>query len=306
MRNLYHLCVASHDEVLFRDESDFNMFTNLMAVAAVNTNEELLADALMSTHFHLIVMSHDPSDFIGYLRHSYSRYFNNKYHRKGRLGPKGYHQTMVEGARHKMAALCYVLRNGVHHAQSATPFGYRHCSAGSLFDKEMGRSPFDHILESRMEIERLYPRHANIPDKLVFDDNGVVLRESFMELAQVENMFVTPRNFLFQMNRISDEVWEKEQMEDGGDEAPITLNTIEHGFGEQSISLMLANEKGFKYDPNRLTDTDVCHVIDNEFVRKCKAASVYCLSDAQKHKCSQMLRKELHVPQYQIDRCLVR
>ena len=47
MRNLYHLCVASHNEVLFRDESDFLAFTNLMALAAYKTNEELLADALM-------------------------------------------------------------------------------------------------------------------------------------------------------------------------------------------------------------------------------------------------------------------
>ena len=97
MRNLYHLCVASHNEVLFRDESDFIAFTNLMALAVFKTNEELLADALMSTHSHLAVMSHDPAPFIARLRHSYGRYFNYKYKREGRLGPKGFFQTGIIG-----------------------------------------------------------------------------------------------------------------------------------------------------------------------------------------------------------------
>lgn len=304
MRSLYHLCVASHDEVLFRDESDFKMFTNLMALAAVNTNEELLADALMSTHFHLVVMSHDPSDFIRYLRHSYTNYFNNKYHRAGRLGPKGFHMTEVSGVRRRMATVCYVLRNGLHHAQSATPFGYRHCTVNSLFDKEMGRSPYDHLITSQREIVSLLPRHAKIHEKLKFDESGVVLRESFMELAQVENMFVTPRNFLYHMNRISDEVWQKEQLEDGGNEAPVTLDTIERGFGRQSIRAMLECEKGFRYDSNKMNDISVCNIIDNQLIGKYKAASVYCLSDVQKHKISGTLEKEFSVPQFQIDRCL--
>jgi hypothetical protein len=43
------------------------------------------------------------------------------------------------------------------------------------------------------------------------NEDGMFLRESFMEIPQLELLFVTPRGFLYQMNRISDEIWQKEQ-----------------------------------------------------------------------------------------------
>ena len=305
MRNLYHLCVASHNEVLFRDESDFIAFTNLMALAVFKTNEELLADALMSTHYHLAVMSHDPAPFIARLRHSYGRYFNYKYKREGRLGPKGFFQTGIIGAKHRNAALSYILRNGLHHAQSATPFGYRHCTVNCVFNKEMGRPPVRHTITSRSEIASYLPRHSEFPDHFVMNEDGMFLRESFMEIPQLELLFVTPRGFLYQMNRISDEIWQKEQMEDNSNEPPITLGTIEHPFDKQSVSSMLECEKGFRYNPSALNDVEVCNIIDRQLIKRFGKSSVYALSDAQKLKVAQVLRNDLRLPQHQISRCLV-
>ena len=305
MRNLYHLCVASHNEVLFRDESDFIAFTNLMALATFKTNEELLADALMSTHFHLAVMSHDPAPFIARLRHSYGRYFNYKYKREGRLGPKGFFQTGIIGTKHRNAALSYILRNGLHHAQSATPFGYRHCTVNCVFNKEMGRPPVRHTITSRAEIASYLPRHSEFPDHFVMNEDGMFVRESFMEIPQLELLFVTPRGFLYQMNRISDEIWQKEQMEDNSNEPPITLGTIEHPFDKQSVSSMLECEKGFRYNPSALNDVEVCNIIDKQLIKRFGKSSVYALSDAQKLKVAQVLRNDLHLPQHQISRCLV-
>ena len=305
MRNLYHLCVASHDEVLFRDESDFITFTNLMALACFKTNEELLADALMSTHYHLAVMSHDPTPFITYLRHSYGRYFNRKYKRDGRLGPKGYFMYKIEGQRHRNAALSYILRNGLHHAQSATPFGYRHCTVNSVFNKEMGRLAERHTITSRAEIAGFLPRHAEFPDHFVMNEKGMFMRESFMEIPQLEMMFITPRGFLYQMNRLSDEIWKNEQMDDNTGEPPVTLGVIEHPFDKQSVLSMLECEKGFKYDPTRMNDISLCQLIDNELVAPFHKSSVYDLSDGQRLKLAQMLAHDLHIPQHQIKRCLV-
>lgn len=305
MRNLYHLCVASHNEVLFRDESDFLAFTNLMALAAYKTNEELLADALMSTHYHLAVMSHDPAPFISSLRHSYGRYFNYKYNRTGRLGPKGFFQTRIDGMKHRNAALSYILRNGLHHAQSPTPFGYRHCTINSVFNKEMGRSKERHLITSRSEIATYLPRHAVFPDHYVMNEDGVFLRESFMEIPQLELLFVTPRGFLYQMNRLSDEVWQKEQLEENPNEPPVTLNTIERPFDKKSVLSMLECEKGFKYDASKMNDVAVCNIIDNQLIRRYKKASVYALDETQKNKIAQVLKNDFRIPQYQINRCLV-
>ena len=107
------------------------------------------------------------------------------------------------------------------------------------------------------------------------------------------------------MNRLSDEIWKNEQMDDNTGEPPVTLGVIEHPFDKQSVLSMLECEKGFKYDPTRMNDISLCQLIDNELVAPFHKSSVYDLSDGQRLKLAQMLAHDLHIPQHQIKRCLV-
>lgn len=50
MKESYHICFTSHDEVMFRDEEDHGMFINLMALRGFALDTELMVDAEMSTH----------------------------------------------------------------------------------------------------------------------------------------------------------------------------------------------------------------------------------------------------------------
>ena len=72
-------------------------------------------------------------------RNAYSRYFNTKYRRKGRLGEKHFFLLEIEGLHHTIAALNYVNRQGLHHGLAATPFDYPHCSANAFFQKQLGK-----------------------------------------------------------------------------------------------------------------------------------------------------------------------
>lgn len=45
----------------------------------------------------------------------------------------------VVGSYHLQTALNYVLRQGLHHGLSTSPFGYPHCSANAFFRKELGK-----------------------------------------------------------------------------------------------------------------------------------------------------------------------
>ena len=81
MKESYHICFTSHDEVLFRDEEDHGMFVNLMALRSFSDNAEILVDAEMSTHVHLNAFTDRPQHFAAALRMSYTRYFNKKYGR---------------------------------------------------------------------------------------------------------------------------------------------------------------------------------------------------------------------------------
>lgn len=304
MRQLYSICFASHDEVMFRDESDYNMFTNLMAVAAFRTKTELLADAIMSTHVHFALMADDSSQFVASLRQSYGRYFNHKYSRKGRLGPKGFYQDVCIGFRHKLQLVCYILRNGLHHGQCATAFGYRHSTIGSVFNRDMGRQQSP-IITSRAEIQAWLPRGADFPDTFYMNDQHVLMRESFMEIGTLESSFFsTARNFMYQMNRITDEFWINEQLEDKGKEELVTLFNVEKAFDRKSVEMMLVSEKGTKYNPSIPNDTEVCQIIDRDLISKGKSASIYSLSDAQRQKIAVQLQKEFKIPKYRAYRCL--
>lgn len=122
MKESYHICYTSHDEVMFRDREDHGMFINLMALEAWRMKTEILTDAEMSTHIHQNVFTAYPVPYGARLRMSYTKYFNRKYDRKGRMGEPGIFTLKVQGLNHQITLNNYVLRNGQHHNASQTAF----------------------------------------------------------------------------------------------------------------------------------------------------------------------------------------
>ena len=102
MKEMYHICFTSHDEVMFRDEEDHGMFVNLMALRGYSSGTALVVDAEMSTHVHLNAFTDRPQHFASALRMSYTRYFNKKYGREGRFGQKYTFVQKVQGHVHQM------------------------------------------------------------------------------------------------------------------------------------------------------------------------------------------------------------
>lgn len=300
MKESYHICFTSHDEVMFRDEEDHGVFVNLMALRGFAEQTELLADAEMSTHAHLNIFSSDPMHFASNLRLSYTRYFNRKYNRVGRLGQKNTFLLKVLGHVHQMVLENYILRNGLHHGAAPTAFGYKYCSVRDMFAEDICFQTEKPAAWTRAEMTALLPRHAEFPDEYQMNESGIFVRRSFMELRRAEQYYGSPRNYLFQMNRLTDESWEREQQEDRTDK-PITLGDIEHA-DEKSIAQMLKNESARNYSHTRLQDLDVCRLIDKEVLQG--TCSVYQLSDSRKQQIFRLLANEFHLPDYQIRRCL--
>ena len=300
MKESYHICFTSHDEVMFRDEEDHGMFINLMALRGFAEKAELLADAEMSTHAHLNIFSSDPMRFASNLRLSYTRYFNRKYSRAGRLGQKYTFLLKVLGHVHQMVLLSYILRNGLHHCAAATAFGYKYCSVRDMFVEDICFQIEKPFSWTRSEMTAILPRHAEFPDEYQMNESGIFVRRSFMELRRAEQYYGSPRNYLYQMNRFTDESWQREQLEDRTDR-PITLGDVEH-YDEKTIAQMLKNESGRNFSHSRLQDLDVCRLIDKDILRG--TCSVYQLPDSKKQQIARMLLNEYHLPEHQIRRCL--
>lgn len=301
MKESYHICFTSHDEVMFRDEEDHGMFVNLMALRSFAEQTEILADAEMSTHVHLNIFSGAPIHFASNLRLSYTRYFNRKYNRAGRLGQKNTFLLKVLGHVHQMILENYILRNGLHHGAAPTAFGYKYCSVRDMFVEDIGLLTEKPASWTRSEMASILPRHTEFPDEFQMNENGIFVRRSFMELRRAEQFYGSPRNYLYQMNRLTDESWEREQQEDRTDK-PITLGDVEHA-DETTIAQMLKNESGRNFSHSRLQDLDVCRLIDNDILQTTK--TVYQLTDSEKKRIGRLLFNEFHIPEHQIRRCLV-
>ncbi len=303
MKEMYHICFTSHDEVMFRDQQDHDMFVNIMALQSYSLATDILADAEMSTHVHQAIFSDRPTLFASYERMSYTKYFNRKYGRHGRFGQKYTFALKVNGLYHTIAMLSYVLRNGLHHGAVPTAFAYPFCSIREMFSGDVGLQADAPINMSREDISHLLPRYSEYPDSYQMNERGMFVRSSFMQLRQAENFYATPRNYLYQMNRLSDDSWKQEQMKDNTD-APITISDIEQA-DAATVSQMLRNESGRNFNRNRLQDMDVCALIDNELITPFGVSSVYHLTSTQKNRIASLLRNEFFLPPHQIGRCLV-
>lgn len=302
MKKTYHLCLSAGNETLFRDEEDYNRGFNSLALALYKTNSTGLVESFQSTHFHLVVQSENPADMMYAMRQSYSKYFNRRYQRSGRLGEKHHFQLEISGLHHHLAAMTYVLRNALHHGLVPIPYAYPHCTVNAIFRKEMGKTHIEKELNQN-SFYRFVGRKAEWPSHYRMNDKGLFLRESVLDIVQVENMFATPRAFNYYMSRKSGEEWEKEQEKDNIGASPIRLEDIEQGINGQTKEKMLIYESG-RSDYRKISDIDLCHEIDRNIIPKYGKASVYHLSRTEKEQIGEFLFRTFRIGEAQIHRCL--
>ena len=302
MKRTYHLCLSAGNEVMFRDLEDYNRGFNCFALALYKTDSTGLVESFMSTHTHQLVQTADPASLMYNFRLPYSMYFNRKYHRQGKLGEE-FHFTMeIVGYNHTIAAASYVLRNALHHGIAPLPYAYPHCSANAIFMNELGKAPCISLLDKR-HYRKHIGKTAEYPQTYKMSESGVFLRESVLDIPQVENLFVTPRAFNWYMTRKSSEEWEAEQEKDKNGISPINLTSIEKGTKTDNIERLLYYESG-KANYRRPSDIDICTDIDRNILPKYGKASVYMLSRQEKQRIAEHLYKTLHLPEDQIRRCL--
>lgn len=302
MKKTFHLCLSAGNETMFRDEQDYIHGFNSFALALAKTGSTGLAEAFMCNHCHLLVQTEDHVRLMHEFRLSYSHYFNHKYHRVGRLGEEMHFSIEVEGFHHTVAAACYVLRNPLHHGISPTPFGYPHSSANSIFRKELGKFHENQIISPRYH-RRHIGKRACLPEHYDMSAEGLITRESVLDIAQMENLFATPRAYCYHMTRKTSEEWLKEQEKDKNGRSRITLEVIEKGVETESVIQMLAYENG-KSDYRKKSDIGLCSEIDRAVWECYGKTSVYQLSTEEKEALMKHYQSIYHIGEKQLRRCL--
>ena len=296
MRKTYHISFSSHDEVLYRTEADMIMGFNCLAETVLYTESRLLAEGFLSTHWHSIVQTDDPVYFARRQRYAYTRHFNALYGRSGRLGETQAFITEIDGIARLMTALNYVNRQGLHHGLATTPFAYPHCSANVYFRKELGKDFFATIRQMPDEQRHRYlTRNVKIPGRYRMDENGLLLREDIIDAAYVEQIYITPRNFLFQMNKCTDGRTEEDQKQEKSDTPIITIDLIEQGTPDFDRKRLLLNEQG-RVNKSMMTDLELCHLIDDFYIPQMKGkertATLYALAPSERTALFEAIRRD--------------
>ena len=302
MKRIYHLCLSAENEIMFRCAEDFIRGINCLCLANYKTNSSLLAYVFMSNHVHICIRTEDLTKFIRIFRYSYTRYFNAKYKRHGRLGEKDFFVLEIEGLHHLLTAIAYILRNPMHHGVTGTPFGYPYSSIRAIFREDFGWENNCEYLSGQHEYHHI-PSHHILPPTFKMNALGMILPESSIDFKDVEHQFSTARTFLYYMNRLSGDKWEKEQLQDGVSNPPITLENMERGICLQEVKTMLANEHG-RANYNTIKDVQLCYEIDNVILPRYGKDSIYSLSYNEKKRLAQSLVREYRAPVSQICRCL--
>lgn len=131
---------------------------------------------------------------------------------------------------------------------------------------------------------RYLPHGKSLPSGYRLSKQGLILREDVLDTALVEQLYITPRNFLFQMNRFTDEKIVQEQMQEN-DSAPVTLESIESGVKGFDLKAALVSEGG-RVNTSFLTDLELCHIIDDKylphFLPRGVKGTVYTLSHSRR------------------------
>ena len=264
----------------------------------------VLAFSVMSDHCHIIVSVKDISAFVNAVRISYTKHFNSKYHRAGRLGEKSFYSIELCGLYHTLAAIDYVLRNAVHHGVTSTPFEYPYNSSNFYFRKELCHlsdySPLQNGIDAGSKF--FMSKNSAFPHKYEMAANGLICNDLYIDSSLVEKWYGTARGYLYHMNRLTSEEWLREQKKDGNASGLITMGKIEKGI-IASVSDMLANERKI-INARRKTDIEICLLIDGMLIRNFKRASYCQLTAAEKETIARALRGKYYIPKNQIIRCL--
>ena len=186
----YFLISTDHlvDRLWFRDEEDFRVAMNYVAVAAFLSGVLVLAFILMSNHVHFVICgSRDRTElFINKFKQLYATYYKRKYGVCELLRRNGVDFREVRDDDESLErAIAYVLMNCVAANICMEPSGYPWGTGNTLFNSNPfpGRQLGD--LSGRSRI-RLLRSNAVLPSEYRLAPGGYILPESYVPVKGIE------------------------------------------------------------------------------------------------------------------------
>lgn len=187
------------DRIWFRDDEDFRMGMNLVAVLAVALEVNVLAFILMSNHVHFVLCcSHEKAlQFSEEYKKRYSQYMNKKYRIKELLRRVHFDiEPIISEDESLEWIIAYTNMNPVAAGICFSPTGYQWGTGDTFFKTKQAKGRKLGSYSDRARIALLHSTQPMPPDLLVGED-GYVLPESYVKVELVERIFRTPKRMNF-------------------------------------------------------------------------------------------------------------
>ena len=225
----YFLISTDHleDSLWFRDEEDFVVGMNMVAVQASISDAIVLAFILMSNHVHFVLYGTEKEaiEFINRYKGRYSQYYRRKWGVKEflRLNHADI-QVLPNTLETLERAIAYVLMNCVAANICAHPTQYPWGCGNCFFKVDIkgatntipgGRRVKD--LSKRALARLLHSDAESLPGEWIISDAGYVIPESYVPVDFVENLFRTPTRMDYFLRSSSKA---KKKLEKGEDALP--------------------------------------------------------------------------------------
>ncbi len=125
---VFHVVARGNERALvFRDDRDRERFLEILESVATRYRWRVLAYCLMGNHFHLLVMTLNPTLARGMrqLNGVYAQWFNRRHRRVGHLFQGRYKAVSVQTDAHLRRTVRYVIRNPIRARLSSRPEQWR-------------------------------------------------------------------------------------------------------------------------------------------------------------------------------------
>ena len=187
------------DRIWFRDDEDFKMGMNLVAILACVLSVDVLAFILMSNHVHFVLACpyEKAQAFIEEYKRRYSQYLRRKYGLKETLRGVNYRIDFIDGQNESMEwVVAYVQMNCVAANICLSPTGYPWGTGNAFFKASQVR--WRRVGEySKRALKRILHSKEDLPPNLLMSDSGYILPESYVQVQFVENLYRTPKRMLY-------------------------------------------------------------------------------------------------------------
>ena len=193
------------ERLWFRDDEDFKVGMNYVALVSLALGIHVLAFILMSNHIHLVLACSEEEAlrFITEYKRRYSKYYQKKYSVKEFLRRNGVDIRPVATEEESLErAVAYVQMNSVAANICSHPSFYPWGTGGAFFRAD---APKGTPLTSLSRREQIRILHSNdlIPDSLRLSEEGYIIPASFVAVKFVEQLFRQPSRYNFFLHNSS-------------------------------------------------------------------------------------------------------